>query len=477
MKSVLDNPFRVVGLLSGASADEQDRQIKRFRQYAGSKEVIEDDFSFPFLGNLNRSVENFNSATSRLNFASDRIEASLFWFVLGSQMTDEPAFDALKEGKFDTAAKIWNEITQSGMVTRTNYSAYHNLSTLYLSGISIEKPIPGTLQIELSSEDIIFRALFLKLKFLESDFFSEFKYLVANEICHLSNADAQLMFLGQILSEIEGGNSNARKNFIESVINLDFISKVRFLSDFAERLNSRIKYQIERTTAKRRNEKHLGDDLGECLFKDTKEDLCVFKVVRGASSWEYISSADNLANEMLQCSIDYYNFYRNNNSGHNFVGRALSLANKAFEIAVGTVVRERISDTLNVYEKMKDYEISNAIEILQQIRDTKESYSKLSSRTKINWSKVVDTIIRTIPRIHITQIRSVKDSSKQREYKELVDFVMGNLNTIQYLRVSYISYWKAKNIGDLAISIIKTIFNLAQDIIILFFRILFSFIG
>ena len=49
MKSVLDNPFRVVGLLSGASADEQDRQIKRFRQYAGSKEVIEDDFSFPFL--------------------------------------------------------------------------------------------------------------------------------------------------------------------------------------------------------------------------------------------------------------------------------------------------------------------------------------------------------------------------------------------------------------------------------------------
>jgi hypothetical protein len=56
MKVILNNPYRTVGLLVGATAREQERQVKRLKQFLEAEQDPQDDFSFPTLGNLHSLV-------------------------------------------------------------------------------------------------------------------------------------------------------------------------------------------------------------------------------------------------------------------------------------------------------------------------------------------------------------------------------------------------------------------------------------
>lgn len=47
MKLVHQNPYRIIGLLAGASAREQDRQTKRLKQYIEAEQEPDIDYSFP----------------------------------------------------------------------------------------------------------------------------------------------------------------------------------------------------------------------------------------------------------------------------------------------------------------------------------------------------------------------------------------------------------------------------------------------
>ena len=138
MKVIVDNPYRIAGLLAGATAKEQDRQIKRLKQYIDAdQQPPQDDFSFPIFGKLNRTLEMVEYVASRLHLDSDKLNAALFWFYSGNPITDEPALEALKDFDAPTAINIWSKMTASGKVTQKNCSAFQNLSTFLLwQGIS-----------------------------------------------------------------------------------------------------------------------------------------------------------------------------------------------------------------------------------------------------------------------------------------------------------------------------------------------------
>lgn len=135
MNLVQDNPYRIVGLLVGEKASKQERQIRRLKQFIEADQEPEDDFSFPTLGNLHRTLDKVNEAASKLNLDSDKMSAALFWFWNGNPITDEPAFDAIKEADLDQVINIWTKLTSNAEVSQRNASAYSNLGTLYLSGI------------------------------------------------------------------------------------------------------------------------------------------------------------------------------------------------------------------------------------------------------------------------------------------------------------------------------------------------------
>lgn len=136
MKLVHQNPYRIIGLLAGASAREQDRQTKRLKQYIEAEQEPDIDYSFPILGDLETTVEAVEYAASKLNLDRDKMAAALFWFYKGNSITDEPAFEVLKDGDIETAFQIWEELTrrigEDGKkywkpVTKKNYSAFLSL--------------------------------------------------------------------------------------------------------------------------------------------------------------------------------------------------------------------------------------------------------------------------------------------------------------------------------------------------------------
>jgi hypothetical protein len=88
MELIKNNPYRIVGLLVGATAREQTRQINRSNRLIDAEQELEDDFSFPALGKIIRTIESLADSASKLNLDSDKMNASLFWFYNGNPITD-----------------------------------------------------------------------------------------------------------------------------------------------------------------------------------------------------------------------------------------------------------------------------------------------------------------------------------------------------------------------------------------------------
>ena len=107
MNPIKDNPYRILGLLAGSSTREINRQTNRLSKIlAAEQEPPTDDFSFPALGNLTRTEKAIEEATSKLNLDSDKLNSALFWFWNGNPITDEVAFEALKDGNTEKAYQI-----------------------------------------------------------------------------------------------------------------------------------------------------------------------------------------------------------------------------------------------------------------------------------------------------------------------------------------------------------------------------------
>jgi hypothetical protein len=456
MNNIQNNPYRIVGLLVGATAREQERQIKRLKQFidAGQDPVL-DDFTFPTLGDLARNIESVTEAESQLNLDSDKMHAALFWFYNGNPITDEVAFDAIKDGDVDTAIEIWRKLIydseqESYMeVTMRNASAFHNLSTLYLQKYDIDAD-----------------TLNLKLHLLESDFYDDLKNKATGETYRISKKEIQVLFLNSLINQEDFD----RAEFIEAIIDIEFSAKDDFLKSFIQKPLEEIEKQIEESKAKRKANKGTAVDIGKALYKQTAENLEQIKFVVGVSNLKYTTIADKVANEILQCSIEYFNYHQENQSETNYFDHAWKLAKSSESIAIGKLTLDRIVDSLQSLEGMKDPELSAAIQLLQSIKDAYEenkvkinqdvramplgynqsiNWSKVNQmiENSLNWDKVVSLIQREIPQKNVDRIKIINNQTKLNEYKSLTTFIMNRLTYLQKNKVKYICYWEAPGLA------------------------------
>lgn len=458
MHVILNNPYRTVGLLVGATAREKERQVKRLKQFIEAEQDPQDDFSFPALGNLHRTVDSVEEAASRLNLDSDKINAALFWFWNGNPITDEAAFDALKDGDIETAYQIWDklivETKEDGKrfwkpVTEKNYSAFHNSAILNL----------------VKANGNLHTAVVASLYFLENDLVHKFVSSVADETHKSSKKDLQLIFLSQLHSEIETNKKFPSAKFLEIVNKQEFLAKQDFIKRFVQKPIEQIEQAIETAKGKRKSNKANAAKAGQELLASTANALLQLKNIVGSSDIKYSSTADKLANEILQCSIEYFNDSQEKESNTDYVEIAIELARKADTIAVGTLAKERVKDNLDTMEEMKDREISQAINILQSVKNAYEknkaeinakvmtmplgynqtvNWSKVTQmiENSLNWDKVIQLIQEVIPPKNVEKIKNVKNQSALNQYKGLVTFVMSKLTYLQKNKVRYISYWE-----------------------------------
>jgi hypothetical protein len=111
------------------------------------------------------------------------------------------------------------------------------------------------------------------------------------------------------------------------------------------------------------------------------------KSVSGGESLSYSSVSDKLANEILQCGIDWFNHCKDSDIDPG--SAAMDLAKKAQSLAVGNIAKERCKENIEGIQEWQLRDCYRAIAILESIKHT---YKNLTQNQSINITKVKETV-------------------------------------------------------------------------------------
>lgn len=320
MELVRNNPYRVLGIMAGATAKEQNTRTKRLKMYLDADEVPESANSFPVLGNLELTVSSVDAASDKLNLEKDKMTAALFWFYEGNRIIDEAAFDALKNGDKDEALQLWT----CSAVTATRASSFFNKGTLLLCDNKLEEAIK------------------LKLAFLESEYVTDFICKIVDQTYQITRKEIELLFLSEL-------KNNLAKDDFAKLIHIisctSFVAQADFLKSCADDPINQIDRCIEFCKAQRKKDKKDVYIVGQKLCNDTSSSLVLLKTLIGTSDIRYATLADRLAEEILQCGIDYFKYYKD--SAKTDLGNTtMELLVKGKEIAMGEIAKQRCAENI-----------------------------------------------------------------------------------------------------------------------------------
>ena len=449
MKLIQDNPYRIAGILSNANARELERQKAKITRYASIGKQVDSELDFPFLGNVDRSESSITKAFSGIEQNQDKVSHSLFWFLKANTF-DETAINYLINGDKEKAVEIWDKVTNGKEVTSKNFSCFNNI---------------GTLKLLSNSKDEIKEGIEAKIKLIESPNFTDFVHTVADQTYTIDNQKQIEKFVDDVLKQFKGKYSSSDTLKLFSSCNG---TTQKYLSQkFTEEPLHKIESQIETCKKKRKENKGNAYEFGLKLYTNTKDELALLKSILGTSDLKYKALADQLANEIMQCGIDYFNESQENNSRNNYLESSQKLTKLADSIAVGKMAKDRAKDSLATLEDMKDREINKAIAILSSIKLAYEkaiseidaqvarmrmtmSYNQTINYSKVdkmkadclNWNKVVEVVSDGISINDVETIQRCSNQAKVSEYKSLVDFLIGKLGPIQINQIKHICYWK-----------------------------------
>ncbi|MDZ7774947.1 MAG: hypothetical protein U5L09_04685 [Bacteroidales bacterium] len=228
-----------------------------------------------------------------------------------------------------------------------NYTAYNNLGTLKLATAFAN----GSIDIENLKEGIR-----LKTELLTSDNFNDFCHLVADETYTVDQDKELETFINALLEETNKIQATEAKKIPAQISTVH--PKIKSL--VSEKLTDTPLHNIERKTEqtkkKRADSPEDGLHLARKLYRDTKSDLTTLSELLGESDLKYKMVADKLAKELLQCGIDYFKEYQEDEELHDGdLGEdVMKLFKTAKFIAVGTQTQERIGENINGLQEWID---------------------------------------------------------------------------------------------------------------------------
>lgn len=347
MNIITQNPFRVLGLTGNATEKELQKQIGIIKRYAEVGKSKSFDFDFEFIGDFTRSAEEIQEASNRIEQAHKKFLYSLFWFVKNTQF-DEIAFNNLKEKEIEKAIEIWNKTLKEEITTK-NYSSYLNLSTLYIALSTIEEQIDfQKLQTGIS----------LKGNLIHSESLKDLSKLVTGNGVASDPVDISRKFVDEVIELLKphlNKTNGITTNDLISLFNTFPLNIQKYISSkFTEVPISAIENKIEKTTRKRKNNPRDAEEYGEELYKSTKQDITLLKKLMGSSNVQFQMIANKLANEILQCSIDFFNKHRDENTEFDPGDDAYRIAKYAKSIGVSGQTKERINEAMSSIQEWVD---------------------------------------------------------------------------------------------------------------------------
>mgnify|MGYP000094274226 CR=1 FL=1 len=468
MELIQKNPYRIAGILSNATERELQKQKTKIKAYSKVGKEINSDYDFQDLDSITRTEDSINKAFSNIEQNQDKVNYALFWFLKANDI-DKTAIEYLKNGDKEKAIEIWEKVTQNKDVNSKNFSAFNNL---------------GTYRLLSQNREEIKEGIEAKIKLIESEYFESFVHSVADETFTIDNEKQIEKLVDELLTQFK--NQYSSSETLQLFSNCNGSTQNYLSKKFTEEPLHNIESQISRSKNKRKDNKIDAYQFGLNLAANCKDDLVTLQSLLGITDLKYKTIADQLANEIMQCGIDYFNESQKNNSSENYLEQAQKLTKIADRIAIGKLTKDRAKDSLASLEEMKDQEVNQAIALLSSIKLAYDkaireidaqvsemlmsmSYNQTINYTKVDkmkatcldWSKVVEVIRNGISMNDVETIQRCSNQNKVSEYKTLVDFLFSKIGPIQINKVKYLCYWKdvrvaqakstAKKIGRTAV--------------------------
>ena len=418
MKIIYRNPYRIIGILSNATAREIQARKTKIQAFTRVGKPIDSEYDFNFLEDITRDETSITKAFSDIEQNIGKVIHSLFWFINNSSF-DQMALEHLKNGDTSKAKEIWHKLTNGQEISAKNFSAYSNIATLWLLSEEEMSKVTG---------------IQYKIKLIESGYFTDFVHLVADETYNIDKNKQIEIFIDEVLK----GKNISSQSLIQQ---LSGYAKTYLTQKATEEPVYSIETAVESCEEKRRKDKSNTYKYAKELYTNTQKPLAELKNILGIQDLKYQTMADSVAKELKQCAIDNWN---NSDEEETDLKKSIELATLANKIATGKTLKEDIQKDIKTLEGMKDRELKQAIEVLKMI---KEAYHKVPYGSTLDWYKVTELITELIPKRYISKIKNSTNTAKLEEYKTLVEFIISKADYPR--KLAYLRYWsQASNVSS-----------------------------
>ena len=331
MKILQNNPYRLLGVYANSPTKERLANHNRMKAFLKVGKPV----SFPldlsqYLSSINRSETAVADAEAKLTLPKEQVLYAQFWFVKTTPL-DDVAFNHLFAGEIDKAEEIWQK--------RECASSLQNLIVCalmcgkYAGAISLAETLYSNTQY---INQLVAAVVGMGGNFNVSDLTFSFIDVLCDEI----GTNKLLSFI----------TNTIWKDYIKDKAVKPIINHIQDAIDVAH--NSKGKGATARLEA------------GRTLMRSTKDMLSDLRRLLSVSDIQYEVIADKLAQEILQCGIDYYNNTNDDDAPHN----AMILQKYALSVAVGNLVKNRCKENVDTLEKVgPEYAVRNEITFLMNI--------------------------------------------------------------------------------------------------------------
>ena len=310
MKIIQNNPFRILGVISNASAkeiNEAETYIIRYLEIGKSAE-LKFDISPP-LKNINRTSKLINSAKNQIHTNFDKLSYSIFWFVNGSSI-DKIALEKLSATKqIDIASETFKKGSKDFNVDESTFTSILNFSTSeILSYINHKNKKRFTDSIKckfnIINDKKIFR-LFENIvtgnsgKVNQSLFLEKFMLNITELLCEVFPSIDHNDLLLDIFSEDDNILKDIEKNILSSLTK-ELNAKIDTFKSFVSKQSKKSDKQI--ISSKTNIINHSKD-----LIKSTKSEIIKLKNLVGIDSFQFTNLVNEIYTSINAVTILCYN--------------------------------------------------------------------------------------------------------------------------------------------------------------------------
>lgn len=346
MNVLNNNPYRLLGVYANSPTKERLANHNRMKAFLKVGKPVSFPLDLPqYLQPINRIDALVADAEAKLALPKDQMFYAQFWFVKTTPL-DDVAFNHLIAGELSKAEEIWQK--------KETFSSLQNRIVCalmrgdYAQALSCAEALYGNMQ-----------------------YVNQFVLAVIGTGGNVDVTNLPFTFLDTLCEEIDVqkilphiANSIWKKHISGKAINplIDTIQNAIAIAKRSREKGANVLLAKARLNA------------GKSLMESTKEALFQLRNYLPTSDLQYQMIADKLAQEILQCGIDYFN----NTNDDDAPQKAMSLQNYALSIAVGTLVKQRCKENVDTLTEVTPQyavknELSRLMKHIQELRGSNDN--------------------------------------------------------------------------------------------------------